>query len=182
MLPWHRGGTTSNLGMVWGWRTLSPRWVGLWDGPTPETMPLGYDEPLMDKAVILLTDGDNQFYDWPRRYEYEDGELRSVSGGNGPGGSDYTAYGRLSDLGYPSLGAGKTELDTRLSRMCTAMKAEGVIVYTITFGSSPGTATQTLYRNCATEPANYFHAPDGATLTSAFRSIGQRLSNLRVVE
>jgi hypothetical protein len=47
--------------------------------------------------------------------------------------------------------------------------AAGIIIYTITFGSVPSSATQTLYRNCATQPAYYFHAPDNATLRTAFR-------------
>ncbi len=94
MLPWHRGGTTSNLGLVWGWRTLSPRWQGLWGGPTPDTMPLAYDQPLIDKVVVILTDGQNQFYDF---------KGHGPGNGVGPGGSDYTAYGRLEDFGFPNL-------------------------------------------------------------------------------
>jgi len=40
MQPWHRGGTTGNLGLVWGWRVLSPRWRGLWGGATPAVGPV----------------------------------------------------------------------------------------------------------------------------------------------
>ena len=28
LLPWHRGGTMANLGLAWGWRTVSPKWRG----------------------------------------------------------------------------------------------------------------------------------------------------------
>ena len=35
MGPVHRGGTTGNLGLTWGWRTLSPRWRGLWGDRRP---------------------------------------------------------------------------------------------------------------------------------------------------
>jgi Flp pilus assembly protein TadG len=62
MLPWHRGGTMANLGLAWGWRVLSPQWRGRWGGDTPEDLPLDYSEPNMNKAVILLTDGVNQWY------------------------------------------------------------------------------------------------------------------------
>jgi hypothetical protein len=65
MAPWHRGGTMANLGLAWGWRVLSPRWRGLWDGDLADEMPLDYDEPNMEKVVILLTDGNNEWYDWP---------------------------------------------------------------------------------------------------------------------
>jgi hypothetical protein len=65
MAPWHRGGTMSNLGLAWGWRVISPRWRGLWDGDLPDELPLAYAAPNMAKVVVLLTDGNNEWYDWP---------------------------------------------------------------------------------------------------------------------
>jgi Flp pilus assembly protein TadG len=172
MLPWHRGGTTSNLGLVWGWRTLSPRWQGLWGGTVPGTMPLAYDDPQMDKIIVLLTDGTNQFYDWPDH---------GPNGGVGPRGSDYTAYGRLADFGYKTLDAARREIDRRMVRTCAAAKQQGIQIYTITFGPVPDKDTQDLYRACATTPSFYFHAPDHASLAQAFRRVGQIMSNLRIV-
>ena len=56
------GGTTrTDIGIVWGWRTLSPRWRGVWDGGIAG-MPLDYDVPKMDKAMIIMTDGQNVLY------------------------------------------------------------------------------------------------------------------------
>ena len=66
MEPWRRGGTTGNLGLAWGWRTISPRWRGLWGGDTPTDMPLDYGTAYMDKVVVILTDGNNEFYDLTR--------------------------------------------------------------------------------------------------------------------
>jgi Flp pilus assembly protein TadG len=165
MLPWHRGGTTGNLGLVWGWRVISPRWQGLWGGATPAELPLAYNDAESDKVVVLLTDGDNQFYDNPP---------------SGPSGSDFTAYGRLSDFGFASLAAGRDELDRRMARTCAAMKAEGIMLYTITFGPTPNSGTQTLFRTCATSPGHYFHSPNNSDLSSVFRAIGRQLSSLRV--
>jgi Flp pilus assembly protein TadG len=173
MLPWHRGGTTGNLGLSWGWRALSPQWRGLWGGTTPPYLPLDYDDPLMEKVVVILTDGKNQFYDWPNH---------EPNHGVGPGGSDYTAYGRLNDFGFATLGAARQELDSRFAATCEQMKAQGILLYTITFGSTPDAATQNLYRACATTPDHYFHSPDSATLGSAFREIARELSNLRIAE
>jgi Flp pilus assembly protein TadG len=170
MQPWHRGGTTSNLGLVWGWRTLSPRWQGLWEQETPAGFPLAYDEELMDKVAIVLTDGVNQFYEWKDA---------------APGGSDDTAYGRLLD--YMPSASDEDDvvptLNTKFAEVCEDMKAKGIILYTVTFGSSASDPDlQDLYRGCASNPANYYHAPDNATLREAFRSIGDKLSNLRIVE
>jgi Flp pilus assembly protein TadG len=168
LLPWHRGGTMGNLGLVWAWRTLSPSWRGLWGGDTPGGMPFNYDEPLMDKAVVIMTDGENQFFDNPPA---------------GPSGSDYGGYGRLQwnrlNLATVSGGAGRAEIDQRLEATCTAMKAEGIRVYTITFQVTSATA-RSLFERCASRPEWYFNSPDNAALRQAFRTIGSELSNLRI--
>ena len=49
MRPWRRGGTTGNLGLVWGWRTISPTWRGLWGDAD---LPLDYGTDFMDKVVV----------------------------------------------------------------------------------------------------------------------------------
>src|SRR5690606_10033905 len=54
------GYTHVNLGAVWGWRLLSPSWRNVWGG-TMDTnnLPLDYHTDLMEKVMVLLTDGDN---------------------------------------------------------------------------------------------------------------------------
>lgn len=173
MGPWHRGGTAGNLGMVWGWRVLSPRWRGLWGGATPSTRPLDYNTSDTDKVVVMLTDGDNNVYD---------------HNGGGPRGSDYTAYGRLHDASFMGPGTtatvaqGRANLDARMTTICNRMKTEGILIYTITFGTQPVTSTQDLYRTCATRPEYYFHSPNNSTLRTVFRTIGIQLSNLRIAQ
>ena len=49
--------TRYDVGTVWGWRTLSPKWRGYWQGNA--ALPLDYDEEGMDKAIIIMTDGEN---------------------------------------------------------------------------------------------------------------------------
>ena len=51
------GNTRTDVGMVWGWRSISPQWRGVWPGDP--TLPLDYDAALMDKVVIIMTDGEN---------------------------------------------------------------------------------------------------------------------------
>jgi hypothetical protein len=63
-----RGGTMANLGLQLGWGTISPRWradwalAATWEG---QQLPLGYNTRAMDKSIVLMTDGENQWYDWP---------------------------------------------------------------------------------------------------------------------
>jgi Flp pilus assembly protein TadG len=168
MGAWHRGGTAGNIGLSWGWRTISPRWRGLWGGDTPATHPLDYDEPFMEKVVVVLTDGNNQFYDHDTS--------------NNPPRSDFTAYGRLEALGVTTLAQGRTLLDQRMAQTCTAMKAQGIRIYSIIFGGAPDAQARTLFQNCATTPAMYYYAPTNAQLAGVFRAIGGQLANLKIVE
>ncbi|MCJ9428593.1 pilus assembly protein TadG-related protein [Kordiimonas marina] len=163
MQPWPFGGTASNVGLVWGWRTLSPNWRGLWSG-SPANLPLDYGTPFMDKVLVILTDGVNEFINQKAAL----------------GGSDYTAYGRIADFGFSNVSDARAELDTRFAATCSNIKAAGVIIYTITFGSSPDSSTQAAYSACATKPSFYFHAPTADSLSQAFETIGRQLSNLRL--
>lgn len=168
MQPWHRGGTVASVGLAWGWRVISPQWRGKWDGAEPNTLPLNYHHPLMNKVAIILTDGVNQMYDW-----HNDDELL---------GSDYTAYGRVEEGilgGATTLTSAKNEINSRLASICNAMKAQGVIIYTIVFQENDAD-TQNLYRNCASDPAYFFVAPTNADLLQVFRAIGDALGNLRI--
>ena len=153
MGPVHRGGTTGNLGLTWGWRTLSPQWRGLWGGETPSTHPLDYGTAFMEKVVVILTDGNNQFHD-------QDSHTSTPA-------SDWTAYGRIEAVPGVNSGSsaadrraqGRAVLDTRMADTCAAMKTAGIRIYSITFGGSPDPTAQALFRACATTPAMYWHAP-----------------------
>ena len=210
MAPWHRGGTMANLGLAWGWRVISPRWRGLWDGDLPDELPLDYEAQNMEKVIILLTDGNNEWYDWPGPDNATPPSTASGNCGEGstvvplgglPGnnnarnttcqalrtaypGGDYNAYGRLSEgrLGTTSTSAANGILDDRMLDMCQTMKGEGIIIYTMTFGPSPDSGTRALYESCATEPDMYFHAATSSTLQQAFVEIADQLSALRIAE
>ncbi len=153
------GSTMVNLGAVWGWRMLSPRWRGSWPGEmTSSGLPLDYNSKNMTKAVVLMTDGENSF-----------------AAGN------YTAYGYLADakLGSSNQSSAEKALDTRLSTVCTSMKAKGIFVYTVAFNITDA-ATKTLLQSCATSTSYYFDAGNSSALVAAFQTIGSSLSQLRV--
>lgn len=145
------GSTHINLGAAWGWRVLSPQ--------APFTQATAYTDPDWNKAAIILTDGDNTMID-----------------------SFYSAYGVLSDgnLGTTNSTTAKNELNNRLLDVCTGMKNEGIIVYTIAFGTSIATSTATLLEDCASSPDNYYESPDATTLSLAFRAIGAELKSLHL--
>ena len=147
------GGTHINWGAIWGWRVLSPS--------APFTEGSAYGSADNTKAIIILTDGAN------------------------------TAYSYVYDaFGYPSderLGAGidtaaevEDEIDDRLETICTNMKAEDIVVYTITFDLYDAD-TIALFEDCATDSDKYYDSPTSAELTRTFRSIAAELKQLHVI-
>ena len=154
-----QGNTHINIGAAWGWRMLSPRWRGLWGGEmNTDQLPLDYNTPLMNKVMIILTDGENTIDNTTR-----------------------TAYWYLSDskLGTTNSTSAVNQLNTRLTSICTAAKAQGIIIYTIGLGN-PGATADTLLQNCASNPDYYFDTPTNAELQTAFHMIGDSLANLRI--
>ena len=179
MKPWRRGGTAGNLGLAWGWRTLSPSWRGLWGDAD---LPLDYDTDFMEKVVVILTDGNNEFYDLTdsdddpdetvglhrlrprqrarsRRPEQDDDRRRRhrpqrphARDLRGDEGSCWTASRRSGSTRSSSTPASAEHDDPRA------------------------------LSDCATTPAMYYYAPDNASLASAFKAIGGQLANLRIVE
>lgn len=167
MRAWSRGGTFSDIGMAWGLRVLSPE--------PPFTEGLAWGTPKWDKAAILMTDGENQFFKLSG--------TATPNTANTAVNSDYTGYGRLDELGRigtTNIGTAKTTINTRMASVCQAMKDKGILVYTITFTSGINDATRTLYRNCATNPSKYFDSPTQTELRASFRTIATELSQLRL--
>lgn len=147
-----RGVTHINYGAVWGWRVLSPE--------APFTEGVAYSDEDWDKAIIIMTDGENY--------------ISSSSRG-------YSAYGNLSEgrLGTTNRSAAQTEMDNRLLEVCQGMKDSGILVYTITFQVS-SSAIQDVMLSCATDAGKYFDSPSNSDLQLVFRTIAQQLTNLRI--
>lgn len=165
MKPWRRGGTAGNLGLVWGWRTISPNWRGLWGD---SDLPLDYNTDYIEKIAVILTDGNNAF---------------NTTGSP----SDYTAYGRVNaaapvGLAKSNAGAGVAVLNERMSTICTAMKAQGIKIYTIIYGTDANATTRKIYENCASSSAMYYWAQSSSEIGGVFTSIGGQLANLRIVK
>ncbi|MFZ4125614.1 MAG: vWA domain-containing protein [Rickettsiales bacterium] len=80
--------------------------------------------------------------------------------------------------------------DNQTLQNCADFKSQGIVVFTIAFGSTVSTNAQvrSLMSSCATgapgtnEGQYFFVAPDAATLTATFNSILTTVSNLRITE
>ena len=158
MEPWYNSGTNIAEGLAWGWRVLSPG--------APFTEGKSFSDPDVQKAIILLTDGNN--------------EIVSQDTFNK---SDYTSFGYIANkrLGTDSISTARGKVDQKVAEMCERIKGEGVRIYTITFQLNSPTLAE-VFRACATEPELYFNSPSNAELRETFQAIAYDLSNLRLAK
>lgn len=183
------GSTLLNIGLTWGWRMLSPNWLGYWgSSPTytyPGTsntvkLPLPYNTPKMLKVVVFMTDGMNN----------------NGSSNDSANRTGYNNYDNAYDL--QSYEPSNTNLDLLTKDVCDAMKSKGIIIYVVAFGQAdthnPPTNSDRfnmvlvdvpLLQYCATQnytgdTSHFFLAPTNAQLQSAFTQIGEQLANLRI--
>lgn len=140
------GATLGNIGMAWGYRLISPEY--------PFQEGEAWDNPEWRKAIIMMTDGQNDMN-------------RSVL--------QYSAYWRMNNNEIMN-----NDLNQRFAETCTALKQEGVLIYTVTFTSSINNETKDYYRNCATSPGQYYDAPNQADLIDVFEDISRQLANLHI--
>ena len=154
-----RGSTVIPAGLLWGWRVISPT------EPFTEGKP--YDDEKWVKAIVVLTDGQND-----------------VGGGlSGFNKSYYNAFGfaKSGHLGSTSGSDAESTLNAKTLTVCNAIKAKGVRVYTIGFQITDAT-TKNLLRDCATEPEMSYNSPSNAELAGIFQDIAQGLSELRIAQ
>ncbi|KQR81506.1 hypothetical protein ASG35_04080 [Burkholderia sp. Leaf177] len=175
------GSTIIPVGLLWGWRMVSSAWSPQVSGsngwvsndanlPRPEATTQG-----LQRVVIVLTDGEND----PGT---ANGIMPSPSfnGLSGVGNSTLTA-----PTGGPTNGSmtSVSDINTFQLSVCNAMKNDGIVIYSITFGTygtdSASTQAQQTMQNCAS-PGNYYHAPTNAALASIFQQIAGNLGILRL--
>lgn len=179
------GGTAVNLGMVWGWRALSPNWRGEWYGsstlnlPTGySALPLNYGEEFMDKVVVLMTDGLNTLGTNSNSYDIYHAYARQELFDTTPSTNkyDYRGFLRQSALNSSSYSSYPDIVDDKVLATCTAMKNAGVIVYTVLLVDGDSAMMEA----CATSPKHAFVATSADELADNFNTIGEELSNLRI--
>jgi Flp pilus assembly protein TadG len=145
------GGTAGHLGTAWAWYTLSPNWASIWPS---SSAPAAYGTENLEKIAILMTDGEyNTQYD-----------SNGVS---------------VNQNSYPTCSGAANGCSTTQARaLCTAMKQQGIVVYTVGFQLGGNqTAVDTL-NQCATDPGKFYSADNGDQLKKSFRDIALKLSSL----
>jgi Flp pilus assembly protein TadG len=159
MWPRDAGGTQVHIGMIWGWRVLSP------NGPFAANNghPLSYStasNTSWKKVVVLMTDGTEE---WPST-------------------DNMTGLGQIADGKIDttsSTSTAETNLGTRLANVCSNMAASGnFVIYTIGLGSDG--ASNTDLQNCPGNTGGFFEAATTSNLQNVFNDIAQSLIALRL--
>jgi len=153
------GDTHIPLGMAWGWHVLSP------NAPFADGVAYGTANTL--KIVVLVTDGQNTY----------------TTGYNGGDNSFYTGIGyewqnRISTA-TGSFTDPVTALNDRLATICTNMKAQNIVIYTVPVEVTDPTI-QTLLQNCASSSSNYINVTSSSQLAAAFTNIAGSIGHLRI--
>lgn len=160
------GSTAGQIGIAWAWYMISPNFASLWEsGRRPDA----YDRTKTLKVAILMTDGE---FNTP----YHAGVI-AADAGTGSGVAN-THINANATNGHPFA----QSLD-----LCTAMKAQGVVVYTVGFDlgtnvGGPGidTALEMLEACASSKDKHFFKATDGTDLKDAFKAIGRDITRLRI--
>jgi Flp pilus assembly protein TadG len=163
---WDAGGTQIHVGMIWGWRAISP------NPPFSDGQPYQPNGPTPGgwlKVVVLETDGVNEL----------------------PDPLHLTGLSMLGDgkFGSTNQNTALNNLNSRLTKICNNMKNAGIIIYTIGLGSQG--STNYVLQQCAGSNQAYANAgitgqfipaTDGAQLQSAFQTLAQQLLTLRLTK
>lgn len=152
------GSTAGHIGIQWAWYMLSPHWAPYLP---EESKPLDPENPDVDvrKYAIIMTDG----------------EFNTAFAGS----SEEEPYRAQRDRDVSAKHA---------SKLCSAMKAEGIEIFTIGFGLGTNTAGQNataLLKECATPDRGnvkfFYDASTGADLEAAYAEIARTIQALRLV-
>ncbi|RZJ38346.1 MAG: pilus assembly protein TadG, partial [Brevundimonas sp.] len=130
------GSTAGQIGMAWGWYSISPSFNAMW--PSSSAGALNDDDIL--KAVVFMTDGE---FNTP----YCSGVIAQDSGSGSGGTQDHI-----------SCNATNGDPFTQTLALCSAIKAQGIIIYTVGFSVASGGQAANVMAQCATS-ADYAFLP-----------------------
>lgn len=155
-----QGSTAGHIGVAWGWYMISPNFGSLWTNAS--SRPASYTAPNTLKVVVWMTDGAN-----------------NTAYCNGVIAQDSTA-GSGSTSDHINCNATNGSSSTQTLALCSAMKAKGIIVYSVGFNIAGNQPAIDVVNGCATD-AEHVYLPNGGTaLSEAFSAIGAEIENLRL--
>ena len=130
--------------------------------------PAAYNATGTLKFVVLMTDGEMYQQIRVKTTSYDTASERT----------------KWASTKLPSSGSDTTETTSKtlalnqMSRLCTAAKASGVVIFTIGFQVNDAAATG--LKSCATNEA-YFYRVEGLEISTAFQAIARTIETVKLV-
>lgn len=153
------GSTAGHIGTAWAWYLLSPNFGYLFPS---ESQPAAYTAANLMKFAVIMTDG---AYNTP----YCSGVIAKDADSGSGNSSDHI-----------NCNAPNGSSIAQAKQVCAAMKAKGVVVYTVGFDVGTDATAIDVLTTCASDAAHAFFPATGSDLKSAFHDIAQQITNLRV--
>ncbi len=151
------GSTAGQLGIAWTWYMLSPHFADVWDKEA-ENKPLAYEAPELAKIAILMTDG-----------EFNHATCKGVPSSTWGSGTRINCDPAADPF-------------EQAEAICTAMKTQGITIYTVGLEIDTSLYADEFLSGCATTPKNAFLANDNEELKAAFSKIAISISKLRIAK
>jgi Flp pilus assembly protein TadG len=73
-----------------------------------------------------------------------------------------------------------TQVDDRMDLACDNAKASGITIYAVYVDINGATGNSSVLQNCASDSGKYFDLTSASQIVTAFNTIGQQITNLRV--
>jgi Flp pilus assembly protein TadG len=170
-----KGNTVIPAGLMWGWHLISPNfWPFATVDAKDKPVPAPYEDEETIKAIVLVTDGDNNV----------------SSGSNGFNKSYFSAYGYAGEGGHLTIYTSLTpegNLDKKLLNLCGNIKAiknsknkDRIILYMIALGDDINSNSKKMLQQCATDSTTYFTTSTTEDLIATFQKIAVGLNELRI--
>ncbi|GIK50092.1 MAG: hypothetical protein KJZ75_01365 [Hyphomonadaceae bacterium] len=151
------GYTAGQIGIGWGWYMLSPTFGQIFP---VDNRPADYDPDKVLKVAVLMTDGEFNT-------EYCNGVVARDA-------SSVSSNNRIS------CNASNGDGFTQARAMCDAMKAQGIVIYSVGFGLSAGSEARSVMEYCASGASRFKDASSGDELRQAFQQIARAIQELRL--
>ncbi len=184
------GGTAGQIGIAWGWYTISPRWSNFWPS---DSEPLPYETDNIRKYAVFMTDGDfnvhyRDDYNYSRVEQAREEKIREkkrnntwTEGPNPDGSNKFTSdeheeFANLIEWRYASSYGEYGTSSVRAKEICKNMKEKNITVYSVHFGSSY--AAKRVMQSCATSNSTFYKADNESELIQAFEKIANDIKNI----
>lgn len=185
-------GTGTDVGVLWGYRALSPKWRGLLGGDYPDR-PIDFNDEHNLKVMVVMTDGGITAQLRPEDASIGNTHTNRTNlhpadrvvgdraqGRHGNRGNEQRLYRNRNNPSFDPASPQDYASDHFL-RVCHFAAENNIVVYTISFNLSAGSSANQLLARCASDPSKHYLV-DGIDLQDAFESIAGSISSLRLVE